>query len=580
VNTNWRNTSRRRLVSLAATLLAFLLTSSPIQAQSSSILERLSADTIIYLHWRGKTFAPQTEEKNHVLQLLQDPDFIPFRDELAKLFQRGAGKDGAPPALKFAEILSLLENEAAAGIVANAAAPNADAADNAPSPGSFLVYDAAGKTVLVDKLRTVLRASGKEPPVTTTYDFGGTPVEVRTTPTGPSYSARTGRYYLIADQKPLMEDLIGRFRSTEKPASSVTQLPEYKAIQPYIGADSSEEFFARAPDLSHLIRPDAQATPAARFAMNLHLEKLHVMGMSVSFAGEAARLHGAILGDTSSPSLFDIAGASVATFLTLPIVNPGPLSNVTRLDLPATYRLVRSAAMESLNSQQTAGIATGEAMAQAFLGMSIDDALHLFTGEFATESVSSEDGSWPRMYAVAIQKPQDVLRILRAAVGNRIVAENTEGDATLLDISYPDTDPVSGQQKPHFLYVAVTPQVVFVAPKKAMLHDAMARLNAKPGATSSADPYSNADLNRLRALLPEKLSGLSAADLARIPWDKVFAWISQQINEDTKGSKEQTQQSADWLKLMKAEAFARHFHAAISGWWKDSNGIYFDSYLQ
>jgi hypothetical protein len=32
--------------------------------------------------------------------------------------------------------------------------------------------------------------------------------------------------------------------------------------------------------------------------------------------------------------------------------------------------------------------------------------------------------------------------------------------------------------------------------------------------------------------------------------------------------------------LVKPEAFSRHFHTAIYGWWKDSNGVYFDSFVQ
>jgi len=580
VKTNWKKTSGWRLIFRAGAFLALLLTCHALRAQISSIPDRLSSDTILYVHWRGKTFASGADEKNHVLQLLQDPDFVPLRNAMVKLAQRNSGKDSTAPPVEFAEILSLLENEAALGVVMNPAPANADAGGGAPTSGTLFVYDATGKTALIEKLRAILRANGKEPPVLTTYDFGGTHVEVRATSTGPSYSARTAKYFLIADQKQLIEDLIGRFSSAEKPASAVTLLPEYKAVQPYMGADSSLEFFARMPNVNQLIRPDVQNTSGARFAQNLHLEKLHVTGMSVSFAGEAARLRGAILGDTSSPSLFDIAGASSAKFATLPIVNPGPLSNVTTLDLPATYRLVRSAAMESLNPQQTAGIAAAEGMAQGFLGMSVEDALHLFTGEIATRSVDSDDGSWPRLYAVAIQNPQDVLRLLRATLGKKIVEENTEGDATILDVSYPDRDPVSGQQKAHFLYVGVKPQMLFVAPKKAMLHEGMERLDAKSGAAFTADPYSNADLNHLRGMLPEKLSGLSAADLARIPWEKVFVWISQQINEDAKGSKEPTPQSTDWLKMMKPAAFTRHLHAAMSGWWKDSSGIYFDSYLE
>jgi hypothetical protein len=580
VNIIRTGTSGRRLLSFAAALFVFLLTGDALRAQSSPTLDRMSSDTIFFIHWRGKAFAKGAEEKNHLIQLLQDPDFAPVRDALLKTMQGGGGKDSTAPTLTFPEILSLLENAGTFGVAVNPASRMTDP-DNSPSPvGAFLVYDAAGKTALLDKLQALQKANAKIKPIVKTYDFRGTSVEIRTTANNTSYIARTEKYYFYSDQKPLIEDLIARFHGADKPESSVTQLPEYKAIRPYLGLDSSLEYFARMPDLTKLIPPDKQETPGARFAQNLHLEKLHVTGAGISLAGEATRLRGAVLGDTSSPSLFDIAGASAATFVTLPAVNPGPPFHIIRLNLPATYQLLRAAAMASLPPQQTAYIATGETMAQAFLGMSVDDALHLLTGEFATESVYSEDGSSVRIFAVSIQKPQDLLRILRATLGTKIVAEDAAGDTTFLDISYPVRDPITGLQKPNHYHVAVTSQLILVAPRKAMLRAVLERVNAKSGAGSPADPFSNADLKLMRALLPEKLSGLSAADLVTFPWGNFFAQITQQVNEDAKGSKEPQPPSTDWLALIKPEALSRHLHAAISGWWKDSNGIYFDSYLQ
>jgi hypothetical protein len=38
--------------------------------------------------------------------------------------------------------------------------------------------------------------------------------------------------------------------------------------------------------------------------------------------------------------------------------------------------------------------------------------------------------------------------------------------------------------------------------------------------------------------------------------------------------------SLDWLQALKPEVLTRHVHSGISGWWKDSHGIYFDSYIQ
>ena len=577
-----RSTSGQRwLSSLSAALFVFLLSGSALCAQTSSIPDRLPPETVAYLHWNGKNFVNSAQEKNHLMQLLQDPDIAPFRDALVKASQSSAGNDGKAAPVGFPEILSLLENRAAAGVVVNPPLPGATAeSDPSRIAGAFLVYDATGKKALIDKLRALQQANAKNTPIVTSYNFGATPVEVRTTLGGTSYVAWAANYYLIADQKPLIEDLIVRFRGTEKPASSVSQLPEFQAIRPYAGSDSTLEFFARMPDLKKLLPPDKQDSPVARASESLHWEKIHVWGGGLSFTGEATRFRGAVLGDTSSPSLFDIAGASSATFVTLPALNPGPPFHILRLDLAAMFQLMRSAAMQSLNAQQTAGITMAEAMAQGYLGMSVDDALHLFTGEFATQSVYFNDGTSSQLFVVTIQKAPDVLRILRATLGKRIITEDTAGDTTILDLSYPGTDPISGKPKPQLYYVAVTPQMIFVASRKAVVRAALERFNVKPGAAPSTVLFSSAELNRMRTLLPEKLSGMSAVDLARFPWDKFFAQIAQQFNEEGKAAKEPAPQAADWLKLINPEVFSRYLHAAMSGWWKDANGIYFDSYVQ
>jgi hypothetical protein len=582
VNKIRRSTSGRQwFFLLAAAIFVFLPSSSPLCAQTSSIADRLPPETVAYLRWAGKNFAGSAQEKNHLMQLLQDPDFAPFRDALVKASQGSGGKDTKPTSFGFPEILSLLENTATIGVAVNP--PVADAAaESDPSriAAAFLVYDATGKKALIEKLRALQQANAKDKPVVTTYNFGATPVEVRTTAGGSSYVAWAANYYLVADQKPLIEDLIARFRSAEKPASSVAQLPEYHSIRPYVGPDSTLEFFARMPDMKKLLPPDKQDSPVARASESLHWEKVHVWGGGLSFAGEATRFRGAVLGDTTPPSLFDIAGASGATFVTLPALNPGPPFHILRLDLAAMYQLMRAAAMQSLTPQQTAGIPMAEAMAQGYLGMSVEDALHLFTGEFATQSVYFNDGTSSQLFVVTIQKAPDVLRILRATLGKKIISEDTIGDTTILDLSYPGTDPISGKPKPQLYYVAVAPQMIFVASRKAVVRAALERFNAKSGGGSASIPFSSAELNRMRTLLPEKLSGMSAVDLARFPWDKFFAQIAQQFNEQAKASNEATPQIADWLKLIKPEVFSRYLHAGISGWWKDANGIYFDSYVQ
>ena len=578
----WNGTSGWRRISLTAAFLFFLLPNTPLRGQTSSIPDRFPSDTIFYAHWRGKAFVTEAEKKNHLLQFLEDPEFLPLRQKLAEDFRKSMEKQGsAVAAPTLAEFISLLDNPMAVGSVVNPPGPKTALDGGAPPlAGFFFVYDATGKNALIDQLRATPQVKGKEAPAVMTYDFDGTSVEARASGTAVSYTARVANYYIFADQKRVIEDLIPRFRGPAPPASAVTQLSAFKTIRPYIGSDAAVEFFAQMPDLDKLIPAEQKDKPFARVAHNIHLEKVHVMGLGLSFAAEATRFHGAILGDTSPISALDVAGPSSAAFVTQPVVSAGPFFSISKFSWAAAYELIRAGTAGSLNPQQSALFSNFETMAQNFLGMSVGDALHLFTGEVASETTFSEDGTATRIYAVTIQKPQEVLRILRAVVGAMIVAEDTAGDTTFLDLSFPGTDPATGRQKRTFYYIAVTPEMIYAAPRKAMVREAMSRLHADPGITAPREISPNPELNHMRALLPEKLSGLSAADMSNFPWEKVIAQYKQSSEDATKNSKDENSTANDYWKLVKPEVFSRHFHTAIYGWWKDSNGVYFDSFVQ
>jgi len=579
LNTRKKRTTRRWNF-LAVAVLALLFPNSPLLAQTPTIPDRLPPNTICYLHWRGSAFVAGADKKNHVLQLLEDPDLGSMRDAAVKGFQRSFETPGSTSSpLQLADVLSLLDNPVAIGIVANPP-QSASAADAAPTMvGFFFVYDTNGKTDLIRKLKAANKEGGGEVQTVLSYDFGGTAVEARTNGTSVTYTAQTKTHYLVADQKGIIEDLITRFRGSARPPSSVTQLPEHQSIRSYLGADSAIELFGRLPELNKWIPAEQREKPAARAARNLHLEKIHAMGGSLSFAGEAMRVRGAVLGDTSAGSLFDILGASRAAFLTQPIVYPGPFLSMTRLDLAAAYQLIRAAAVGTLTDQQAAALTLYESMAQNFLGMPIADALHLFTGEFSSQSSFADDGSALKSFAISIQKPQDVSRILRAVAGGMIVSEDTEGDATYFSLSYPYRDPATGQQRRSSYYVAVTPQVLYIAPRKAMLREAVARGNSALSSASPQNAPADAEIDHLRGLLPEKLSGFTGADMTRVPWDKLFAQLSQEAADAAKKSENSSPPPA-WLNSIKPEAFFRHLHGAVSGVWKDSNGVYFDSYIE
>ncbi|HEY2109925.1 MAG TPA: hypothetical protein VGH17_08485 [Candidatus Acidoferrales bacterium] len=541
----------------------------------------MPASTVFFAYWHGMGAVTSAEKTNHVVQLFEDPQFAHAREALLKGMRENVAKNGPATSDKEqAEVLSLLDNAAVVGVVLNPKSDKKPATDAAPPPvtGFFIVYEAHGKTAIVEKLRAANKAKGKEVPTVMSYDFQGTKVEARATGTDVSYTALTPKYYFLADQKSVIEDLIVRFGDAAKPADSVTQLPEYESIRPFVGADSALDFFARFPNLTKILTPAQLEKPATKFAVNLRLDRISVFGGSVSFAGEATRFHGAMLGNAAAGGVFDFAGTSGTSFVSEPAVNAGPVFSISRFDFVAIYQMLRAAADPMLTAQQAAAVQMYEKMAQGFLGMPITDALQLFTGEVASETSFADDGSDLRTYAISIQKPQDVLRILRGAGGSFIVGEDTSWTTTYLDLVYPVTDPKTGVKKREFYYVAVTPTMLFAAPRKALIRQATERLNAKPDGAPASGILSGGALAHERSLLPEKLSGLSAADLSKIPWDKVMAHIADEMAKAKDSANPPP--STDWLQVVKPEVLTSHIHTGISGWWKDSHGIYFDSYLQ
>jgi hypothetical protein len=568
--------------------LLCLFAVSPLFAQTPAISERLPQSTLFYMQWRGKSFLGDADKKNHVLQLLEDPDFEPVRQALAKNFLQWQQKNSSgAPALKLSDLISLLDNPAAFGFMAGPPTSGVGPGNPSHLASLFFVYDATGKADLVLKLKVLAQASSKTKPAISTYTFGGSTIEVRTenpndaANPNTTYSTRAGNYFLVTTQKDAIQDLVTRFSSAAKPTSSVMDLPEYQAIRPYIGKDAAVEYFVHLPDPDKWIPADQKDQPMAKFIRSVHLEKIHVAGGGISFTGEATRAHGAILGDTSAGSFFDIAGASTTTFQTQPMVATGPYFSISKFDFGALYQTIRTGALAAMTPQQSAGLLGAEAMAQGFLGMSVSDALQLFTGEFGDRISFAEDGESQQLYVLTIQKPQDVLRLLRAAFAKMIAAEDTSGDTTYLDFSYPFKDPETGQQRRSLYYVAVTPQFILMGPRKAMVRDAVARISGKtPAGTSSANSVvSDPEFVRLRSLLPEKLSGIGGSDLTNIPWDKIIARFVEQM-ESAKQSNQNNPPTAELLRLIKPGFVNRHLKASANGWWKDSSGIYFDYYLQ
>lgn len=183
-----------RWLCLATVFAGFLASSSLLQAQAP-LSERLSPDTVFCVAWRGTASLSGAEQKNHVLQLLQDPAFAPAWLGLAEAFQQRNQKAESPAAtMGLPDITSLLENPFVFGVAGVPDGTGSLGPNGRPSRfGFFIVYDATGKASLINKWKTSAQSSTRTHSQVTTYNFGGTPVEVRTAGGSVTYSACDAR---------------------------------------------------------------------------------------------------------------------------------------------------------------------------------------------------------------------------------------------------------------------------------------------------------------------------------------------------------------------------------------------------
>jgi hypothetical protein len=569
--------NRGRLV-FAVSLLALFLLPDSASAQNSALADRLPADTWMCVSWPGMKSLSAAQKTNHLLALWADPDFAPARRALFAQMYAGSTKGAASQVSpdQFASFLALLDNSLVFGFAGTpnfqktgVAAPSANG-----KAGVFLIYDATGKEDLVKALVLLQQATTQEKPSIEKYTFAGAPVEKRTTSKGDSYTAWSGSYFIAADEKQTIEKLITNLGSSAAPAESLAKTPEYAAIQHEIGPDAALQVFARFPDLTKLAVSKPGDHKFAEFVRNLHLEKIHAMGFGAAFDGEATRMRGGILGDTSAGSPLDITGPSGPMFATMPLAAHAAGYSVSRLNFAALYKLVMQAISDALPPEQAAMVTTIQASAEKFLGVPVETALQLFTGEFASTSSFADDGSHLQVHAVTIRNPELVLRVLRAVVGSQIANEDQNGSTTYLDLAAPYLDPATRRTRRKFYYIAVSPQLLVLAPRKAMAREAIAEMAAADPDGKITPTKLPADAETMRALLPANLSGFGYLDMTQVPWDKVISSTMQAANTAGVPSK------LDWLKEVNPSVLSRYLHCTVSGWWKDSSGIHFDSYVQ
>ena len=575
-------TTARRLACL------LLLVGVPALAQGPLEPSRLPPDTNFYIFWRGTAALGSARSTNTLLKMWSDPGSLRAREALVEALYSSAKKKQSSEPLnseELGQLLSLVENPVVVGVTGSFLVPGvgrggSGGGEAASQPtGSFVIYDATGKEEILRKLQEFLLSQAKDRPIITSYAFGPTTVEKVVWPNETYYRTRVGPYAIRAGQQALVEDLITRLRSPEKPAASLEGAADYQAAQKKIDAGATLVFFGRAPDLGKITFPTKEGFDAGAFVRALHLERLHAVVGSLSFSGEATRFRGAALGDTSPGSVFDLVGESSPAFATLTLAPAGLTSySAGRVNLLGVYQVLRSALEAALPPKQRMNMELIEAVLANQIEMKIPVALELLRGEVASMTISNDFDPLSQLYAATIHKQPEVLKLLRTVLGRVISDEEQEGDTTYLKLSTPSPDP-KHSQPPRVYYVAVTPQTLLVAPRRDLLKGATARSASKdaPAGSLAAD----AAFRRARARLPENLSSLGYADFTRIQWEKVIDGLREGIMKKANSSSSASlDRAADSLKKVLPDVLRRHLHGTINGMWKGRDGVHFDGYIE
>ncbi len=571
-------------------LLVFL--AAPVCAQQARLDERLPASTTFYVYWRGAASYEPVKNTNPLLLMWNDPEFAPARAELLDQIARNFSKTPVPAALTREMVLALLENPFVVGAVSTGkpAETKLLAKNGAEKPAvpdnTFLLYDATEKKQLLEKILSLEFAGAGSPPAITRSAFGKTSIEAVAAEKETYYRAFVGNFFIRAAQKAILEDLIGRLETATPPAANLTTLAEYQDARRVIGEQASLEFLLRIPDLTKAGLPGTSGVNADAVMKPLGVEKLRAVCGGLTFTAEATRARGAVLGDTSPGGLFDLlAGESTSNFATMAAAPAGTASfTAFRLDLPAIYKLVRSVVNAVMPSQQGNPADALEGMAATGLGMSIPDALGLFSGEFATYSTDLGIDPYSNYYAVGIHKPQQVLSLLRTFLRDKILSEDGAGQNTVLSVTTSFADLKTGAPRKRFYYLGVTPQLLLVSPRKTALRETLQRL-AAPAGSSAAILAADAKFAAARGRIPQSLSGISYFDLSRVRWEAELESAGPATADPPKSGAAATPAAAssaapDWRKLVSPAVLSRYLHLAVSGWWKGPDCLHFDGFIE
>jgi len=577
-------------------LCVLVLTIAPAAVLARPELDpgQLPKSTIFYFAWHGTPDEARTA--NSLLALWDDADFAPVRAAMLEgMLGKPSAAQKAQTAVTREELTAyatLLDNEFIFGYLAN---PNPAKNPDTTSPnasmtstwnGAFFVYDRTGKQALLAKLMLRIRMSEKDAPKMSATTIAGIPAMKIEQKSGTSYYAEDGQYAFGASEPAVFEQ-VAAWCKHGKPASNLAQNAAYREAADFLKS-GVVQFFFRFPSIREM---NWDASPGGfrvrPILQNLKLEAVHAVAGHVILDGARTRMQGVVLGEAEPGTLFDIWGEGTAAPYSWNLVNANTISyHQSQINLLGVHALIKQA-MQSATPKQQSPMDFIDATIAARLGMPIQEALGLFSGEFAGIQTSATLDPAKRVYILGIRKKPETLKLLRAGLGNRIISERSEGTTTFFKASEGGTDSSAGTASWKYYHIGVTNEVIVFSKRYESVRETLASSNSASSTGPGAQPTSQ-KWQVFRTQFPAKVNGLSFLDFQKVDWGAVkerwqteshqgsaAAGANRKTNTDT-----QAGAFATALKDLDPQVFARHLHFSAGASWKDASGLHFDGWIE
>ena len=572
-----------------SSFFAFVCTGA--SAQSAPIEPaQMPARTSFYFLWRGLPSA-EARKSNALLSLWDDPDFAPVRSGIIESFANHAGNDEAKKQMArqtFDDFATLLENPFIFGFLGK---PDTQAQTPAAKwHGVFFIYDRTGKEALLTKTVLAMRAQSNKPPQISQVTIADVPALKIEHSSGSNYWVETGKYAVSANDPAVLEEILPILLKKSAAPSALATSSEFQEAQPLLGSGLFE-FFLRVPHTKDFSADNnVKGFKIAPLLNAVKLDFIRSVAGHATLEGSRTRLQGAVLGDPSPSTLFDIWAQGKSAPASLSFISPETVSyNSGHLNLLALYEIAKRAMLMYLPPNQQGGSNLIEAIAQSRLGMPIPDALSLFTGEFASIQTSPSLDAAKQSYVLQINKKPETLKLLHTLLSDRIESEKTENDVTFLKISLSGTQNASGTAQWNFYHVAVTPDAVLASSRNETLRQLLAqRKTAISGNEFSTLPK----FQSARTQFPAELSSISFLDFQKLDWQAVKdKWLNDARNaaqkkktatnnSDSSKSQKDSPEIPAWLSNTNPQVFSHHLHYMSGASWKDTKGLHFDQWIE